>query len=98
MAAPPVVDRALLQRLAELARLHVPAERQTKVLQSMQRVVEAFDALRELDTPPVDPAAAASSLRLREDAATAPLPLDEVLANAPQTAAGMFVVPRVVDG
>jgi Asp-tRNA(Asn)/Glu-tRNA(Gln) amidotransferase C subunit len=35
---------------------------------------------------------------LRADTAEPPLPLDEVLANARQTAAGMFVVPRVVDG
>lgn len=98
MTTHPAIDRRLLQRLAELARLHVPAERQTEVLQNMQRVVEAFDALRELPTEPLDPTAGAGPLPLRGDTAEPPMPLGEVLANAPQTAAGMFVVPRVVDG
>lgn len=98
MAIPPVVDRALLQRLAEMARLHVPAERQGHVLHSMKRVVEAFDALRDLPDLPgnsLDPATAAP---LRADVEELSLPLEEVLANARHTAAGMFVVPRVVEG
>ncbi|MBL8727251.1 MAG: hypothetical protein JNM25_02395 [Planctomycetes bacterium] len=97
MPPAPAVDRALLQRLAELARLHVPAERQGEVLRSMQRVVAAFDALRELHDLPLDAAAPTAGVPLRPDTAEPPLPLDEVLANARQTAAGMFVVPRVVD-
>lgn len=98
MAAPPTIDRALLLRLADLARLHVPAERQGHVLRSMQRVVEAFDALRDLTELPGAGDASAAATPLRPDTAEPPLPLDEVLANARQTAAGMFVVPRVVDG
>jgi Asp-tRNA(Asn)/Glu-tRNA(Gln) amidotransferase C subunit len=64
----------------------------------MQRVVAAFDALRDLDEVPRDAMEPTAALPLRADTAEPPLPLDEVLANARQTAAGMFVVPRVVDG
>lgn len=95
---PPVVDRALIQHLAELARLHVPADRLATVLQNAQRVVEAFDALRDLPAEPGPDGADAPPTALRTDAAEPPLPLAEVLANAPRTAGGMFVVPRVVDG
>lgn len=96
MAVPPAIDRALLQKLADLARLHVPAERQPGVLQNLQRIVDAFAAVQTL------PAAgeATASLRgvaLRPDTAETPLPVEQVLANAPQQAGGMFVVPRVVD-
>ena len=97
MSGPPAFDRFLLQRLADLARLHVPAERQAATLQGLQRVVEAFDALRELD-PPTLRVDGTERLVLRADRAEPCLPLDEVLQNASRTAAGMFVVPRVVDG
>ncbi|MBX3462553.1 MAG: aspartyl/glutamyl-tRNA amidotransferase subunit C [Planctomycetes bacterium] len=99
MATPPVIDRNLLRHLAELARLHVPADRQEALLQQVQRVVEAFDAVRDL--PPASapaPAPALSAAPLRPDQPEAPLPLAEVLANAPVAAGGMFVVPRVVEG
>jgi aspartyl/glutamyl-tRNA(Asn/Gln) amidotransferase C subunit len=98
MVPRPTFDRTLLQRLAELSRLHVPPERQAEVLQNMQRVTAAFDALRDLPLAPIDAGDNAAALVLRADEAEPPLPLAEVLANAPQVAAGMFVVPRVVEG
>ena len=94
---PTTIDRNLLHKLADLARLHVPAERQSTVLQNLQRIVAAFDALRSLSTGTAPGAAAATGTPLRPDLAEAPLAVDQVLANAPQQAGGMFVVPRVVD-
>lgn len=98
MASPPAFDRALLLRLADLARLHVPAERQSYLLESMRRVVDAFDALRTVEEPSPIAGSRATPAPLRPDQAEPALALDQVLANAGQTAAGMFVVPRVVDG
>jgi aspartyl-tRNA(Asn)/glutamyl-tRNA(Gln) amidotransferase subunit C len=98
MAVPPVIDRSQLQHLAELARLHVPADRQATVLQHMQRVVDAFEALRQLPVAPPAPTGGGEPLRLRDDVPEPPLPVPEVLANAPRTAGSMFVVPRVVEG
>lgn len=98
MSDRPVIDRNLVLRLAELARLHVPTERLATVLANAQRVVDAFGALRELPVAPTEPDAGGATLRLRDDVAEPPLPLDDVLANAPRTAGGMFVVPRVVEG
>ncbi|MBL9076255.1 MAG: Asp-tRNA(Asn)/Glu-tRNA(Gln) amidotransferase GatCAB subunit C [Planctomycetes bacterium] len=97
MTAEPDLDRALVQHLADLARLHLPAERLATVLQNARRIVAAFGALGDLPLesggdPDLQP------VRLRTDTAEPPLPLDQVLANAPRTAGGMFVVPRVVDG
>lgn len=92
----PSIDRNQLQKLADLARLHLPADRQAQVLQHLRRIVTAFEALREL---PRDDRAAAppGALRLRLDTPASPLPVEQVLANAPHAAGGMFVVPRVVD-
>lgn len=83
-----------MQHLAELARLHVPAERAATLQQRLERIVAAFSALQPADgTEEV----AVTGLRLRPDVEAAPLPVATVLANAPQQAAGTFVVPRVVD-
>jgi len=94
---PPPIDRHLLQKLADLSRLHVASERQATVLQNLQRIVAAFDALRALPTPSPDAANGAPGTPLRADVAEPALAPDDVLANAPQRAGGMFVVPRVVD-
>ena len=96
MANPPTIDRALMQHLADLARLHIPAERQAALRERLERIVSAFSALQEADagdsTPPPG-----RPLPLRPDEAGAPLPVATVLANAPRHAADQFVVPRVVD-
>lgn len=98
MANPPAIDRNQLQKLADLARLHLPAERQAVVLENLQRIVAAFDAVRALPIAPPQPGAPSGpNLLLRADAEVAPMPLDQVLANAPRHAGGLFVVPRVVD-
>lgn len=106
------IDRALLEHLAELARLSLSADREVVLRQQLQRLVDAFSALG--DGPAAGSASAAADagptavptagsgpphppLPLRADEPEAPLPVDRVLANAPRTADGSFVVPRVVD-
>ena len=98
MRNPPAIDQAVVQNLAELARLHLPVERQAALLQRLQRIVLAFDALRQLPTgqapanlPSLPP------LTLRPDVAEPPLPIEQVFANTRHHAAAAFLVPRVVD-
>ncbi|MEO6597298.1 MAG: Asp-tRNA(Asn)/Glu-tRNA(Gln) amidotransferase subunit GatC, partial [Planctomycetota bacterium] len=100
MPNPPPIDRALLQQLAELSRLHLPQDRQAMLLARLQRVLSAFEALRDMSTGEAAPTPYRRPLpmTLRVDVAEAPLPVEKVLANAPRCAAGSFVVPRVVDG
>jgi aspartyl/glutamyl-tRNA(Asn/Gln) amidotransferase C subunit len=88
----------MVQNLADLARLHLPVERQAVLLQRLQRIVQAFDALRQLPTEQA-PANLPSlpPLCLRPDVAEPPLPIAQVFANTRHHAAAAFVVPRVVD-
>lgn len=99
MTNPPAFDRLQLRQLCDLARLHVPAERQAELLGRLQRIVAAFEAVSELPPRANDqaPTLAEPPLRLRPDVVEPPLASAEVLANAPRHAAGAFVVPRVVD-
>jgi aspartyl-tRNA(Asn)/glutamyl-tRNA(Gln) amidotransferase subunit C len=94
------VDRALVRQLAELARLHLPAEREQAACTQLEKVLAAFRALAAVDTAGVEPTSYPLPLpmRLRADAPGAVLAPEEVLANAPRQAAGAFVVPRVVEG
>ena len=97
------IDRAMLQELCDLARLHVPKEREASVLARLQRVVDAFSGLgaavpagdrqRQLPQGPQELVPEA----MRQDRCATPMARAEVLSNAPRTAADAFVVPRVVD-
>jgi len=95
----PTIDRALLSHLEEMARLHISTDRLPVVRERLQRIVEAFAALRDLATAGVEPTPASppSPPPLRPDQPGPVLTPSEVLANAPQHAAGCFLVPRVVD-
>ena len=55
--------------------------------------------LRALDTHAIEPTASVLPLRsvMREDVSRAPLARDDILANAPASDDGCFVVPRVLD-
>lgn len=99
MSHPPVIDRNLIQHLAELARLHIPAERQPELRARLERIIAAFSALdpsaAEVTASQLAPIQA--PLSLRTDRPESPLAVAVVLQNAPQQAAGSFVVPRVID-
>lgn len=98
MTSPPTFDRQLLRRLADLARLHVAADRQADLQGRLEKIVAAFAALRDL--PPLRDGSepdAEPGVTLRPDLAEPPMAPADVLANAPRHAGGAFVVPRVVE-
>lgn len=99
MPNPLVIDRALMLRLAELARLQVPADRLPILRERLERIVAAFQSLQDADDagPPPSPPSVAP-LRLRADEPGPALPTAMVFANAPARAGDHFVVPRVVEG
>ena len=88
-----------LEKLARLARLAISEEEQRDVLPSL---VSVLNWVGELGNAPIEGVAPMAhphdlALRLRDDQAQ-PLPNREALMqNAPQAAAGLFVVPRVVE-
>lgn len=96
MPHPVSIDRQLMQHLADLARLHIPAERLPTLRERLERIVAAFQTLQdaELTAPAPGPR---PGTPLRDDHTEPPLPVGTVLANAPQQAGDAFVVPRVID-
>lgn len=88
-----------LAKLAQLARLGISESEAKDVLPALVCVIDWVGELSQAPTEGVLPMAHPHdlALRLREDAAE-PLPERKLLMqNAPQQAAGLFVVPRVVE-
>ena len=94
------VDRALLQTLADLTRLQIPTEQQVPLARRLADVVQAFSALAAVPTAGVEPSPYPLPLPtvLRADEAEEPLAPAVVIGNAARSAAGAFLVPRVIDG
>lgn len=88
-----------LTKLARLARLGISESEARDVLPALDSVINWVGELSQAPVEGVVPMAHPHdlALRLREDAAQALPQRDELMKNAPQTAAGLFVVPRVVE-
>ena len=89
-----------LEELAELARLRLPAAELARTREQVQRLLGHFALLQGVNTDGVEPSPYPRPMpnRTRPDVPEAPLTQDQVLANAPATRGGCFLVPRVVEG
>ena len=93
------VDKSTVARIARLARIHVPEERQQTLASELNGILAWIEELNEVETDKVEPLASVTghSLPRRDDVVTDGDRVDEVLANVPETAGGFFVVPKVVE-
>ncbi len=96
-AASAVLDRALVVRLASLARLDVTAEEAERLTAELGKVLAYVEVLKELDGAPAPPPAAAARPAWRDDEPAPGLDHDTALGEAPRAAEGGFAVPRFVD-
>ena len=93
------VDKATVARIARLARINVPEDRQEQLVGELNGILDWIAELDEVDTGAVEPLASVTGhgLPRRSDEVTDGNRVDEVLANVPETAGGYFVVPKVVE-
>ena len=93
------VDKATVARIARLARINVPEDRQEQLVGELNGILDWIAELDEVDTGAVEPLASVTGhgLPRRRDEVTDGNRVDEVLANVPETAGGFFVVPKVVE-
>ena len=93
------VDKATVARIARLARINVPEDRQDQLASELNGILDWIAELNEVDTDNVEPLASVTGhgLPRRTDEVTDGDRVDEVLANVPETAGGFFVVPKVVE-
>lgn len=93
------VDAATVRKVARLARIAVPEENLEPMAQEISGILQWIEQLGEVDTDGVEPmtSAVAAVLPLREDVVSDGDCVDKVVLNAPKTADGFFIVPKVVE-
>jgi aspartyl-tRNA(Asn)/glutamyl-tRNA(Gln) amidotransferase subunit C len=85
--------------IAHLARIGITDEEVEKFRGQLSDILAHFEALSELDTDGVEPTAYPLPLEsvMRDDAVAPSLPVEDVLANAPQAEDGAFRVKAVLE-
>ena len=92
------VNDALVDKLANLARLHFKDEEKAAIKNDLQRMIQFVEKLNELDTTGVEPLLHMSEQVniLREDEVTGSISRAEALLNAPLHDDVFFKVPKVI--
>ena len=88
--------------VAALANLSLTAAEVTKLQADLDGILEHMDKLKEIDTEGLEPMTqvlfeAGETAMLRDDVVIPPIGNQAALANAPQSGAGYFKVPRVIE-
>ena len=88
-----------LQHAVKLARIELTAEEKARLGTQLSDILKYVDKLNELDVEGVEPTAHAVPLTnvLREDEPREPLSHEAAMRNAPKTANGLFIVPKIVE-
>jgi aspartyl-tRNA(Asn)/glutamyl-tRNA(Gln) amidotransferase subunit C len=93
------IQRAEVERIAELARLDLTPDEAARMTRDLETILAYVELLRGVDTEGVEPTSHALPLAtpLRDDRPEPPLDPERALSNAPAREGSAFVVPKVLD-
>ena len=93
------ISRGDVQHVARLARLGLEDEELDRLANELNHILDAMQALRQLDTEAIAPTAQVIPLTnvMREDVSRPSWPTEDILRNAPETRDQQFLVPPVLD-
>ena len=93
------LTREEVLHIAQLAHLGLSEDDVPKFQEQLSEILDHFEALRALDTEGVPPTSHPLSLEsvMREDEVAPSLPVEDVLANAPNSEDGLFRVRAVLE-
>lgn len=88
-----------VRKVARLSRIAVPEERLEALAGELNTILDWIEQLGEVDVSDEAPMTSVVDARLpmREDIVTDGNKVDEILANAPRSEDGFFVVPKSVE-
>ena len=88
-----------IERIAHLARIRVTAADVADVKAKLDGIFKLIDEMQAVDTTGIEPMSHGLDmvLRLRDDAVTESNRRDVFLKNAPESADGYFLVPKVIE-
>ena len=92
------LDKATVEKLADLARLEFSEKEKEEMLQDMNKIMAFVEKINELDLEGVEPLIymIEEGNVLREDEVTEQVTRDEALKNAPSRDTDYFRVPKVL--
>lgn len=92
------VDRETVLKIARLARIRIEGEEADALSGELSQILEWVEQLKEVDTSGVEPMTSVVErvASLREDEVSDGNRVEAVTSNAPETAHGFYVVPKVV--
>ena len=93
------VSDATVERIAELARISIPADELAEIQQRLNRILAMVDTLQSVDTTGVEPMANPldATQRLRLDVVSESDQCDRFQAIAPSAEGGLYLVPKVIE-
>lgn len=93
------VNAENVKKIARLARLDVPEERLEPLAKELNDLLGWIEQLNEVDVDGVEPMTSAveTQIHLRQDEITDGNIREKILANAPKSEEGFFVVPKAVE-
>jgi aspartyl-tRNA(Asn)/glutamyl-tRNA(Gln) amidotransferase subunit C len=93
------VDLATVRRIAHLARISVSEEEAPYLQKEINAILNFVEELGAVDVDGVEPMTSVlpMSMKKRVDEVTDGEIVDKVLANAPASEDGFFVVPKVIE-
>ncbi len=88
-----------VRKIARLSRIAVPEEQLGPLAKDLTGIMGWIEQLNEVDVEGVEPmtSVVAAKLPMREDVVTDGNIQEQVLANAPKSDEGFFVVPKAVE-
>ncbi len=90
------INNDLIEYLEGLSKLRLTDAERQSVTEQLQEFIEYTQMLSSAELPAVDLTQTAP-LNLRADEAKPSMPVDDVLANAPERQGDFFVVPRSIE-
>ena len=93
------LDKATVARIARLARIAVREEDLAPMAEELSGILQWIEQLQQVDTDAVAPMTSVvkHALHQRDDVVADGDRLSDVLANAPESDDGFYVVPKVVE-
>ena len=88
-----------VEHVANLARLDLSEDEKSKFAEQLNAILKYAEKLNELDTEDVPPTSHVLPIAnvMREDEKRPSMPVEKVMANAPDEEDGMFRVPAVLE-
>jgi aspartyl-tRNA(Asn)/glutamyl-tRNA(Gln) amidotransferase subunit C len=93
------ITKQEVEKVAKLARLELTDVEKTAFTKQLSQILTHVETLNQYDTAGVEPTATVLGQVnvFRADEVRPSLPVEKAVANAPESAEGFFVVPKIIE-